>query len=65
MCRKNVNRRIRIEQKLLKVNALFKWLCLYVHDYVCKYKTGYSRKVGDYNGLYQQNCLLTVTNRYN
>ena len=24
-----------------------------------------SCKVGDYNGLYQQNCLLTVTNRYN
>ena len=24
-----------------------------------------SCKVGDYNGWYQQNCLLTVTNRYN
>ena len=24
-----------------------------------------SCKFDDYNGLYQQNCLLTVTNRYN
>ena len=24
-----------------------------------------SCKVGGYNGLYQLNCLLTVTNRYN
>ena len=24
-----------------------------------------SCKVGDYNVLYQQNCLLTVTNHYN
>ena len=29
-CRKNVNRRIRPEQKLLKVEALFVWLCLVI-----------------------------------
>ena len=27
--RKNVNRRIRTEQKLLEVEVLFKWSCLY------------------------------------